>query len=68
MKRFVGIDFSGDHKKWAANCRSSNVWIANVRSENGLRLEKVIRVQQLDGEGHPFSDLSNSSGAVSSQR
>jgi len=57
MKRFIGIDFSGDHKKWKANCGGSNVWIAQVSNHDGLKLEELFRVQELPGEEEPFQRL-----------
>jgi hypothetical protein len=56
--RWLGIDFSGDHLKWRSRCRTSNVWIADVRSDRrGLVLHDVRRVQQLPGPGDPFDRL-----------
>ncbi len=57
MSQYVGIDFSGNHKMWAPNCRNSNVWIAVVSNHSGLQVETLFRVQELDGQGHPFQRL-----------
>jgi hypothetical protein len=56
--RWLGIDFSGNHLQWRPRCRTSNVWIAEVRSvRRGLVLHDVRRVQQLPGTGDPFDRL-----------
>ncbi len=58
QKRWLGIDFSGDHLKWRARCATSNVWIADVRGgDRGLYLHGVHRVQELPGDGDPFDRL-----------
>ena len=36
--RWLGIDFSGNHRKWGAGCASSNIWIADIRRDDGLAL------------------------------
>jgi hypothetical protein len=54
----VGIDFSGNHRMWSAGCGNSNVWIAEVeRSSPRPVLVSLKRVQQLNGERHPFDRL-----------
>jgi hypothetical protein len=56
--RWLGIDFSGNHLKWRPRCTTSNVWIADVRrDEGGLGLHDLRRVQQLPGVGAPFERL-----------
>jgi hypothetical protein len=56
--RWLGIDFSGDQRKWSPRCSKSNVWIAEIRGyEDALRLVDLRRVQQLQGEGSPFELL-----------
>lgn len=58
MKRWLGIDFSGNHIKWRPGCGTSNVWIADVRHGGaGLHLHDVCRVQHLAGSSHPFDRL-----------
>ena len=56
--RYLGIDFSGDFRKWATRCRRSNVWIAEAEAGGGrLRLRDVQPVQDLPGAGSPFERL-----------
>jgi hypothetical protein len=60
--RWLGIDFSGDHLKWRAHCRTSNVWIADVRESGGqLYLDDTYQVQKLEGNDDipPFTRLVN---------
>jgi len=58
MARWLGIDFSGNHLMWRAGCTRSNVWIADVRREDGgLVLHDVGQVQRLAGSGDPFDRL-----------
>jgi GTP pyrophosphokinase len=58
QSRWIGIDFSGDCRMWSSGCGISNVWVAEaLESRTGLRLESLRRVQQLDGNGHPFDRL-----------
>ena len=46
MKRWLGIDFSGDNSKWTARCTRSNVWIADVRpARDAFGLHSLKRVQ-----------------------
>lgn len=56
-RRWLGIDFSGDYRKWGAGCRSSNVWIAEVAQERVLTLASLRRVQELPGDEVPFHRL-----------
>jgi len=35
MGKWLGIDFSGNHKMWRPRCRSSNVWIARIDDATG---------------------------------
>ena len=56
--RWIGIDFSGDHRQWRASCGNSNVWIAVVLAEpDGPRVERLFRVQDLAGTTPPFARL-----------
>lgn len=58
MDRWLGIDFSGNHLKWRSGCTTSNVWVADVRlDDGGLFLHDVRRVQQLPGAELPFERL-----------
>jgi hypothetical protein len=55
MARFVGIDFSGNHKMWTPRCRRSNVWLAEVEKVGTIpELVRLRRVQELAGAAHPF--------------
>ena len=43
---------------WRQGCRTSNVWIADVRRDRGsFHLHGVCRVQQLPGSNEPFERL-----------
>ncbi len=56
--RWLGIDFSGDKRKWSAGCSKSNVWIADIRPVNDVvQLVDLRRVQELFGDGSPFELL-----------
>lgn len=60
--RWLGIDFSGDHLEWRANCNKSNIWIADVRESDGqVYLHDTFPVQQLEGNNDipPFTRLIN---------
>jgi hypothetical protein len=56
-KRWLGIDFSGDYRKWSPGCNNSNVWIADVRREDQFVLCDLKTVQELPGSGVPFDRL-----------
>jgi hypothetical protein len=57
-RRWLGIDFSGNHLMWRPACSRSNVWIADVRERNGqLVLHNLDRVQALPGGAVPFARL-----------
>ena len=56
-KRWLGIDFSGDYRKWSPGCGNSNVWIADVRREDQFVLRDLKTVQGLPGSGAPFHRL-----------
>jgi hypothetical protein len=55
--RWLGIDFSGDYRRWSAGTTKSNVWVATVEESNGLKLEDLKQPQQLTGSGTPFERL-----------
>jgi hypothetical protein len=56
--QLIGIDFSGDVRRWTNGTRRSNVWIASADYDhNQMRVHKLIRVQELDHPGHPFDRL-----------
>ncbi len=58
VKRWFGIDFSGNHLMWRPGCTRSNVWVSDVRDDNDdLALHDVRGVQQLPGAGAPFDRL-----------
>lgn len=57
-RRWLGIDFSGDFRKWGAGVSRSNVWIADVwEIDTGYRLQDLRTVQQLNGQQPPFDRL-----------
>jgi|SRR5205814_5479696 len=57
-RRWLGIDFSGNHLMWRPRCGRSNVWIADVHERKGqLVLHDLRRVQALPGEAVPFRRL-----------
>lgn len=56
--RWLGIDFSGDVRRWTAGTARSNVWLADVRlGDGGLLLNDLRTVQRLAGEAPPFLRL-----------
>ena len=58
QNRWLGIDFSGDRRKWSAGCSKSNVWIADIRPLNDVvQLVDLRRVRELFGDGSPFELL-----------
>lgn len=60
QNRWLGIDFSGDKRKWSAGCSKSNVWIADIRPLNDVvQLVDLRRVQELLGDGSPFELLAS---------
>jgi predicted nuclease with RNAse H fold len=55
---WLGIDFSGDIRRWRPRCGRSNVWIAELRVFRGTPyLDSIRRVQDLGGNGTPFENL-----------
>lgn len=56
--RFIGIDFSGNHRMWSPGCGRSNVWISVV-IEDGEQVvvDSLCPVQLLRGDEHPFQRL-----------
>jgi hypothetical protein len=56
-RKWLGIDFSGNHKMWSPGCGRSNVWIAEVEDRDGLELRGLWQVQNLPGDEHPFVRL-----------
>ncbi len=57
-RRWLGIDFSGDFRRWSANTGRSNVWIAALElRDRALHLASLTRVQGLPGMGEPFTRL-----------
>jgi hypothetical protein len=56
--RWLGIDFSGDNKKWSARCSKSNVWIVEITPGADLvQLASLKRVQELQSHDSPFARL-----------
>ena len=59
-RKLFGIDFSGNADKWTSGCTRSNVWLAEGRQCGpGVRVERLVRVQNLEGSAHPFDKLSD---------
>lgn len=54
---WIGIDFSGDHRRWRPGCRRSNVWIATLSGSIRPVVRQLHRVQALPGDAHPFERL-----------
>ena len=58
MARWLGIDFSGDHRMWRPGRAKSNVWIAELSDDGGDPVVTgVSRVQELEGRNDPFDRL-----------
>ena len=53
----LGIDFSGGADPWRARCSRPTVWIATIEDLGAPRLIDIRPVQNLPGEGEPFSKL-----------
>ena len=58
-RQWIGIDFSGDARKWSPKCGRSNVWVATLISvgKERYKLATLDPVQHLAGDGVPFSRL-----------
>jgi predicted nuclease with RNAse H fold len=57
LTSFIGIDFSGGARPWRAVVGRPTVWLATVTGSEKPRLEKLMAVQSLEGEGTPFDKL-----------
>src|ERR1700733_211302 len=56
--QLIGIDFSGDFRRWAEGTNNSNVWIASAAYEHDeIAVRQLVRVQNLNFPGHPFKRL-----------
>lgn len=66
MVRFVGVDFSGDHRKWAPKASRPSVWISVAELENGrLNVAQICPVQALPGSGGTMDRLARFLGSPS---
>lgn len=55
---YLGIDFSGNKRKWGPNVKESNIWLAKIESVGEvMNLISLQRVQQLRGPNRPFARL-----------
>lgn len=60
MKRWLGIDFSGNHKMWRPAAQKGNVWIVEIAEADGKKqLRRLEQVQALPGMGSPFQKLAH---------
>jgi len=60
MRRWLGIDFSGDYRMWSPGRSKTNVWIADVRSQGEQKvLNCLVPVQRVAGVATPFRNLIN---------
>jgi hypothetical protein len=59
VKRYIGIDFSGNVKQWGGGRSTSNIWIADASlgQNNLVALQDLRPVQQLPGTAKPFERL-----------
>ncbi len=58
MSKFVGIDFSGAAAPWLPHVYRPTVWLAVAKDDGyGTRLESLMPVQALEGNGPPFDRL-----------
>lgn len=65
VRRYLGIDFSGDQLQWEPGRVSSNIWVAEIEIEGTrLSLAKLYRVQDLPGAVRPFERLVQRLGRV----
>jgi cupin 2 domain-containing protein len=56
-RMYLGIDFSGDPRRWRARCSKPTVWIARIEDSAVPRLIDLHPVQNLRGVGEPFAKL-----------
>lgn len=57
-RRWIGIDFSGNHLQWRDSRAATAVWIAQIeQARRGPALCDVRRVQDLPGDEPPFRRL-----------
>jgi hypothetical protein len=54
---YLGIDFSGGAGPWETRCSRPTVWVATIEDNAALRLTDLRPVQELSGEGEPFTRL-----------
>ena len=58
MSGFIGVDFSGGARPWRQSVSRPTVWLARLQEERGdIRLQEIMPVQQLAGDGSPFARL-----------
>ncbi|WP_413989144.1 DUF429 domain-containing protein [Labrys okinawensis] len=57
MRMYYGIDFSGAADPWKARCLRPTVWVATIVGALAPRLSDIRPVQELPGEGAPFTRL-----------
>src|SRR5262245_26320327 len=58
LPKWLGIDFSGNHRMWTQGTSRSNVWVATVEDRSDvLVLIDLRRVRDLPGEVEPFERL-----------
>jgi hypothetical protein len=55
---YVGVDFSGNHLQWRPRITRSAVWVSETETAGRrFRLNAILRVQDLPGDGGPFLNL-----------
>jgi len=54
---YLGIDFSGGAKPWKTRNSRPTVWVSRVEDIDAPRLTDLRPVQNLSGEGEPFTRL-----------
>ena len=55
---YLGIDFSGDARKWSRTVHTRTVWVAKVRQRASVKVDWVRAIQDFPGSETPFQRIS----------
>ena len=56
---YLGIDFSGDARKWSRTVHTRTVWVAKVQQRASVKVDWVRAIQDFPGSETPFQRLAN---------